>query len=127
MRFEIEHDSSDGTWRVRDNDQPNEYIASCTSSERAERVRDALEKERDPGEVKVHSHVEDELPDGHPLQWQQVQCVACGVLVHAGNNECMQTWFEFSNANVCAPCVGTLPSVMHSNEWPDGGFGERNY
>ncbi len=43
MRFEVEYDSSDGLFRVRDNDLPNEYVAMCTSAERAERVRAALE------------------------------------------------------------------------------------
>lgn len=65
----------------------------------------------------IHSHIDDGLPDGHRWQWEQVHCKSCGDLVHAGNNECMETWFEFGDAAACAECVGTLPSVMHDNNW----------
>jgi hypothetical protein len=77
-------------------------------------------------EPQIHSHLTDELPKDHPLAWEQVSCDACGTLVHAGNNECMTTWIEFGNANVCAQCLGTLPDVMYSNTWvaPAAGAGE---
>lgn len=68
-------------------------------------------------EPKIHSHIEDSLPATHPLAFVQVHCDECDELVHAGNNECMQTWFEFVDANVCASCVGELDGVLESNRW----------
>jgi hypothetical protein len=62
----------------------------------------------------VHSHLSDCLPSSHPLAHKQVHCDKCDGIVHAGNNECMQTWFEFEEANVCAQCMGTLPKVLWS-------------
>lgn len=61
----------------------------------------------------IHSHATDCLPEDNPLAFEQVHCRSCGVLVHAGNNECMQTWFEFEGGNACAQCVGTFPSLYH--------------
>lgn len=55
-------------------------------------------------EPQIHSHVVDCLPDEHPLARNSVFCLRCGVLVHAINNECMQTWFETGLGNFCMPC-----------------------
>lgn len=74
-------------------------------------------------EPRVHSHLDDCLPASHHLAWTGVDCAKCGTLVHACNNECMQTWFEFEDVNVCAQCVGTLPKVLHVNSWPVGDEG----
>ncbi len=78
-------------------------------------------------EPQIHSHLSDCLPDDHTRAFDQIHCDGCGCLVHAGNNECMTTWFEFRDTNVCAECVGKLPAVMYGNSWapksatPDGG------
>jgi hypothetical protein len=42
----------------------------------------------------IHSHRADGLPIKHELASKDVGCARCGVLVHAFNNECMQTWVE---------------------------------
>jgi hypothetical protein len=56
------------------------------------------------GEPLIHSHVTDVLPEDHPLAYDQVSCQVCGALVHAGNNECMQTWIEWDCEIVCMKC-----------------------
>lgn len=52
----------------------------------------------------IHSHITDVLPDDHPLATSNVYCSApyCGEMLHAFNNECMQTWIETENGNFCA-------------------------
>lgn len=53
----------------------------------------------------IHSHVTDVLPDSHPLAFVQVYCDnKCGALVHASNNECMQSWYETEYGNYCSFC-----------------------
>jgi hypothetical protein len=52
-------------------------------------------------EPKIHSHIDDVLPDEHPLAFTCVDCVVCGVMVHASNNECMQTWIETGKGAYC--------------------------
>lgn len=53
-----------------------------------------------------HSHLTDVLPDDHLLAKEQVHSERCAVLVHAANNECMQTWFEFEGHVACSRCFG---------------------
>jgi len=66
----------------------------------------------------VHSHRSDELPDDHVLAHKTVYCESCaeendGEMLHADNNECMQTWVEFPDyiyvsghpcRNICWRC-----------------------
>lgn len=52
----------------------------------------------------IHSHITDCLPEGHPLAYESVSCIVCGVLVHASNNECMQTWVETGCGSGCLKC-----------------------
>jgi hypothetical protein len=70
-----------------------------------------------------HSHLTDGLPDDHPLAWQQVHCERCSELVHAANNECMQTWFEFEGHVACAPCFGDY-LCLFGDALGEKGFGE---
>jgi hypothetical protein len=62
----------------------------------------------------IHSHMDDSLPETHPLAHEQVGCVACGDLVHAFNNECMTTWVEVRGKPFCLkcfmPCLGPVLS-----------------
>lgn len=66
----------------------------------------------------IHSHLDDELPMGHPWAYESVYCDKCKVMVHANNNECMQTWIEWPKTTlrdavaVCAQCVGKLKDVL---------------
>lgn len=53
----------------------------------------------------IHSHVTDVLEDGHPLAYKSVACKKCGVPLHAGNNECMQTWIEWGPHCFCTKCA----------------------
>jgi len=54
-------------------------------------------------EPRIHSHIEDCLPDRHRLAYRQVYCDEpfCTQLLHAQNNECMQTWLESGGGNFC--------------------------
>ncbi len=75
-----------------------------------------IEHSQDPV---CHSHVDDILPDDHPLAFRQVYChssrhkIKNSPLLHAGNNECMQTWFEFSNIALCEQCF--IKYLSYSN------------
>lgn len=55
-------------------------------------------------EPKIHSHIEDMLPDDHHLACEDVECKGCGDMVHAFNNECMETWVETGLGNFCLGC-----------------------
>ena len=55
-------------------------------------------------EPQIHSHIEDGLPDEHPLAGECVYCAKCNAMVHANNNECMQTWIETEFGNYCSLC-----------------------
>lgn len=56
----------------------------------------------------IHSHIMDSLLDEHYLAYTHVLCHGCGGLLHAGNNECMQTWVETGKGNFCLPCFARL-------------------
>jgi len=55
-------------------------------------------------EPRIHSHITDALPDDHALAYEMVDCEKCGVMVHASNNECMQTWIETGRGAFCMRC-----------------------
>jgi hypothetical protein len=60
-------------------------------------------------EPQIHSHNIDVLAYDHPWAWEQVYCESCSELVHAVNNECMQTWIEYGAKErraICATCFG---------------------
>lgn len=57
----------------------------------------------------LHSHIEDALPDDHPLAWESQLCMVCKVPLHASNNECMQTWIETGNGSYCLKHFAELP------------------
>ena len=59
----------------------------------------------------MHSHITDELPSKHPLANEQVYCKSCGELVHAANNECMQTWVETGDGSFCVTCFADTPDI----------------
>lgn len=52
----------------------------------------------------VHSTITDCLPEDHPLAHEEVFCADCKAMLHAFNNECMQPWLEFPDANLCWEC-----------------------
>lgn len=60
-----------------------------------------IDGEKGPVEPIIHSHITDLLDDDHPLAFRQVHCELCGELVHAANNECMQSWVEFAGHIIC--------------------------
>lgn len=72
-----------------------------------------------PSEPLIHSHVRDGLPDNHPLAYTQIHCRACQIPVHAGNNECMQTWVETGRGPHCLPCFAKAPTAgtVIAPEW----------
>ncbi len=61
---------------------------------------------------KPHDHTEDELPESHPLAFDDVFCDGCGAMLHASNNECMQTWFEIEKWNYCEKCFALMSGVV---------------
>lgn len=60
-------------------------------------------------EPQIHSHIEDRLPEFHRLAFKQVRCDTQkpfhDELLHAANNECMQTWVETGQGNFCWECA----------------------
>lgn len=55
----------------------------------------------------IHSHITDSLPEDHHLASTCVSCDSCLDMLHASNNECMQTWVEFYKwGNFCIRCFG---------------------
>lgn len=58
----------------------------------------------DISEPKIHSHITDVLPDDHRLARESIFCEKCGDMLHAFNNECMQTWVETGRGNFCLKC-----------------------
>lgn len=42
----------------------------------------------------IHSLITDQLPEDHPLAFEEVFCSKCDSLVHFANNECMTMWVE---------------------------------
>lgn len=75
------------------------------------------QRELDGGEPRIHSHITDALPSGHPLAFTQVHCQICHVLVHAGNNECMQTWVETGQGDHCLACFTKQGGSCLDIEW----------
>lgn len=66
-----------------------------------ERV-DVEVEQRVIGEPLIWSHITDGLPEDHPLAYEAVFCsVGDGELLHASNNECMQTWVETGRGAYC--------------------------
>jgi len=59
-------------------------------------------------EPKIHSHIEDCLPDNHPKALEDIHCENCTDLVHANNNECMQTWIETGKGAYCFHCFSEM-------------------
>ena len=60
---------------------------------------------------RLHSHIEDALPDGHPMAFECVYCSTCGGMLHNNNNECMQTWVETGAGDFCVECFSKIPDV----------------
>ncbi len=50
------------------------------------------------------NYFEDCLPESDPRAYQSIQCVDCTGLVHAGNNETMDAWFDTVIGAVCLEC-----------------------
>jgi hypothetical protein len=71
-------------------------------------------------EPRIWSHITDVLPDGHPLAHVTVYCAACREMVHAGNNECMQTWVETGRGPHCLPCFVDAVRGAEPDEQRDG-------
>lgn len=63
------------------------------------------------------SHASDCLPDDHPLAWRGASCTGCGCLVHAANNECMQTWVETGKGAYCLACFASATQKVVEPEW----------
>lgn len=51
----------------------------------------------------IHSHITDVLPEEHPHAYDTIFCDHIGwvAMLHASNNECMQTWIESEKGNFC--------------------------
>ena len=65
----------------------------------------------------IHSHITDVLPADHPLAWETVYCDSCMTMVHASNNECMQTWAETGLGPFCMPCWGKNDLSVLDEDW----------
>jgi hypothetical protein len=76
-----------------------------------------------PDEPLLHTDMADILPEEHPLAHENVHCDACGEMLHAFNNECMQAWVEkyrsdlyVNVGNFCLPCY----VKAGGHPWPKG-------
>lgn len=84
-----------GEWLINVEDKTATLIGGCIT----------------PREPLIHSHISDVLPPDHPLANTAIHCTYCGTLLHASNNECMQTWIEvpialLRSGNYCVSCFG---------------------
>lgn len=70
-------------------------------------------------EPQIHSHITDILPEGHYLAYETVDCKTCHVMLHADNNECMQTWIETGKGNYCLKCFMALSKEKNHNVLED--------
>jgi hypothetical protein len=57
-----------------------------------------------PTEPLFHSQITDSLSDNHQKAFISIYCDNCEEMLHAGNNECMQPWFEYESGNFCVSC-----------------------
>lgn len=89
-------------------DEEPRYLDTACALGRAGLLRDAVSS----GEPLIHSHITDELPNDHPLAWEQVHCADCRILVHAVNNECMTAWVETRNNNYCLTCFANAEGII---------------
>ena len=62
----------------------------------------------------IHSHITDLLPAFNKLAFETVYCKSCGVMVHAANNECMQTWVESGAGAHCIKCFAEDAQVLEN-------------
>lgn len=65
----------------------------------------------------IHSHITDVLPEEHPSAYRAVVCEKCDALVHASNNECMQTWAETGAGAYCLKCFSDLTGDVLDDYW----------
>ena len=61
----------------------------------------------------IHSHLKDSLSRKHVLCHEDIFCDICNVMIHAHNNECMQTWLETVNGNFCTKCF-PITDLIHN-------------
>jgi len=64
----------------------------------------------------IHSHITDVLPEDHPNAYYCVFCDSCNAMLHANNNECMQTWLETQDGNFCTNCYILAPVLRRQAE-----------
>jgi hypothetical protein len=68
----------------------------------------------------IHSHITDVLPENHPLAYEDVFCDICKkTMLHASNNECMQTWLETEDGNFCTKCFPIVELIPKPWYWLD--------
>ena len=62
-------------------------------------------------EPRIHSHITDCLPHSHLSAYDMVYCCTCKNILHAANNECMQTWVETGIGPFCIMCFAKHPEI----------------
>jgi len=62
---------------------------------------------------------EDCLPESDIRAYQSIMCVDCNDMVHAGNNETMNAWFDTALGAICISCfTDRYKSVVSiTNHW----------
>lgn len=58
----------------------------------------------DPRDPVFHSHITDFLPDEDDRAYTSIFCTRCNEMVHAFNNETMQSWFDTGVGPLCWDC-----------------------
>ena len=64
------------------------------------------------GEPRIWSQITDTLPDGHSLAGRTLYCQRCEQMVHASNNENMQTWVETGHGPHCLMCFAVIERAV---------------
>ena len=60
---------------------------------------------RDIKEPLIHSGISvDDLPEDHPLAWENIHCHWCGATVHCELNDIHRPWIETNSGAYCVPC-----------------------
>lgn len=65
----------------------------------------------------IHSNITDVLPEDHLYAYSTLYCRSCLEMVHACNNECMQTWVETGKGPYCLRCFADHTDGVVEDEW----------
>lgn len=80
-----------------------------------EKIEEQCTNEKRKEEPKIH-FLNDDLLDDHEYAFETLYCKNCKEMIHAGNNELMQTWVQSHKGNYCLTCFS---SSINVGEWDE--------